>query len=149
MLKQFAAVGVCLLAPLVVRAQDGLIKDFSATHVEKFIKDVIKADVKAQEMPKQFLIFYDTPDGQFDIYLRTGPKKAIFFRYPHQTLKKTQQEMDVWNSGLHHVYAFAGKDGKIVLQASLNLESGLSMGQLTDFYDQIQRERILFEGMAK
>ena len=132
---------VCLLFPVAARAQDEIVKDFSSTQVEKFIKDVMKSEpIKTQ---KTDTVYYSTPDGQFDLYLRTAPKKALFFKYPHQSLKRTQDQIDSWNAGMHFTHAFIEK-GQVILQASLDLEAGLSMRQLTDFYAQIQAERLEF-----
>lgn len=148
MRKYLALSVVCLLYPVQAQAQDELIKDFSPAQVEKFIKDVMKADVKKTVNDKTKVIYYSTPDGQFDIYYTTGPKKSVIFVYDYAKLKTTPEKINQWNYELGLTRACTGPRG-LSLMAGLNVESGLTWRQFTDFYDQIQSTRTAFEQFVK
>jgi hypothetical protein len=140
------------------KAQDKIIKDFSAPQVDQFIKDVIKGDPQRKMVDaKGAVIMYSTPEGEFDVYLRTAPKKAIFFVYAYKEGKNTPQTIhawsNAWNNGLEkhtRLGTIKTKEGEsVLLIGSLNLEAGLSFGQLASFYKTIQLERQLFEKLMK
>ncbi|MFO0864026.1 MAG: hypothetical protein U0744_05125 [Gemmataceae bacterium] len=150
MLQRLAVFGIFLAFPSLTTAQDDVIRDFSSEHVEKFIRDVLKAEVNKSVNEKSGTIRYSTPTGQYDIFLRTAPKKRdLFFIYDYADLATTREKLNDWNFGFGHTHGATNKDGKATLQASLSLEAGLTWQQLISFYEEIQRERRDFEAFVK
>jgi hypothetical protein len=140
-----AAVGFLTVA--TVRAQDEVIKDFSGDNAEKFIKDVLKVDFKKSEGKN--LLIYSTPDGHFDVMLRSTPKKAIFFVFDYGSLKATDQKLNEWNHQFLHTHASRSKEGRLSLVASISLEAGVTLRQLSALYAEIQEERESFQKFVK
>jgi hypothetical protein len=151
MSKWFVLSVACVLLPATAaRAQDEIIKDFSAKQVEKFITDVMKATPKADKI-SDTLSIYMTPDGQYDLALNTAAnKKALIFRYPFKDIKVTPKQLNEWNAREgNQTRLFISKEGQTVLTATLSLEAGLSFKQLTSFYSAIQKEREDFIELVK
>jgi uncharacterized protein (UPF0335 family) len=150
MLRWSILAAACVLVPSAAMAQDQVIKDFSATHLEKFITDVMKAEVNKKEIAEENRIVYLTPNLQYDIELRTGAAKCVVFQYPFAQIKASLQKLNDWNSREDAAtHAYLNKDGKVVLRATLPTDSGLTARQLSSFYNRIQRERETFEKFAQ
>src|SRR5947208_16163044 len=118
MSKWFAVLLACCFFPGLASAQDELIKDFSTPQVEKFIKDVLKADI--QKKTEKNVVEYATPGGQFDIYVLTK-EKIVLFRYPFAALKLPLNKVNEWNGRSTFTRALV-EDGKVSLVASLDLQ---------------------------
>jgi hypothetical protein len=119
-----------------------LIKDFSTTEVEKYIRDVLKAPIQKTVLEKN-IVQYSTPNGYFDIYV-DNDEKLLVFRYPFAVeIKLPQDKLNEWNarSALTRVLDMGGK---LRMDASLDVGAGLSHGQLNRFYTIIQGEAAAF-----
>src|SRR5688572_22803267 len=128
-----------LVLPGAAWGQDDIIKDFSSTHVEKFIQDVMKAPAKKTVLDQGSRVAFATPNGQFDIEWSAIPKKRLLFQYPYATLKTSPEHLADWNGRANqNTRCEARPDGRLVLSATLPLENGLSFPQLTRFYERIQ-----------
>ena len=134
---------VGFMLPGVALSQDGVIKDFSTDHVEKFIKDVMKVDAK--KTVQGGITLFQTPDLYYDVALHGGPKKCLVFRYVYDKNNATPKTMNDWNLHAENLTRAARVEGKTVLQATINLQAGVSMDQLRKVYDAIQEEKKTFE----
>jgi hypothetical protein len=130
-------------------ADNKYIKNFSIIQVEKFITEKMKTDIQKTSDEKTNSITYVTPNGQFNILVRGGAAKSILFEYPHTGLNSALDKLNEWNARGGCTYAYARANGDVVLAACLDLEGGLSYGQLISFYARIQQERIVFEAFDK
>jgi hypothetical protein len=135
----------CLLLPGAARAQDEVIDDFSAKHVEKFIKEVMKTTFKKQAFPEDDRIQYSTPAGKFDVEFRTGDKKSLAFQYPYGNLKASAAQIKEWNQREGNLSRVALRAGRPLFSGTVLLDGGVTFKKLEAVHARLHREKKAFE----
>ena len=146
MLMRISLCVACFLAAGLASAQDQAIKKFTADHVETFLVNELKINVRRTET--QGVTWFQTPDGHFDFVYHGGTKPYIEFRYAYAKLRSTAAHIAAWNNAPGRATRARLAGAATVLGGTLACDAGLSFAQLRTHYDQLQRERVAFQNFA-
>jgi hypothetical protein len=155
MLKKLALALCFLGTPLAARAQDELIKDFTAADLEKFIKKDLNKDFQLDA--KRGYDIKDTPH-----YIALSDKKVVLVysvvRRANLAKAVNADSLNEWNRTAYYtrIYLYTDKDeGEFLrFEATVDASAGITRNQLKAFYANYEREldknvKAIFGGFKK
>jgi hypothetical protein len=114
-----------------------VIKDFSAEHVERFIKNVMKTSISSKKENAKKQIVYGTPDGYFDVFYDRDAKTISF----KLGFRAAAERADAWNRQKGKMSkAEAAGNGIVNIVGTISIAEGISVSGLKTFHDRLKAE---------
>jgi hypothetical protein len=129
----------CLfLAPGVLLAQDGIIKDFDAAAMEKFIQQDLRKDFAKKENKQNNTTLYDIRWTDYYATLN-GDLKFILFFVKGNAGMLTLQKVNDWNRDAIFSRAYLNNN-MFYLEVPVSIGQGVTREILKNYYDQFEAE---------
>jgi Putative bacterial sensory transduction regulator len=141
-MDRFLSLALVVLFSGVAQAQDGIIKNYSATDFEKFVKDDLKKKVT------------NLGNGKYDIggspyFVDIGPKVLIVYATDEGKAfvlnqKVTLEKINAWNTKAVYSRAYILNTGEYKFEGTLDFSAGITREQVMAFYTHLNEEFLKF-----
>jgi hypothetical protein len=128
---------LCLL-PSVASAQDGIIRNFDAAAMEKFIQRDLKKDFAKKENQQNKTVLYDIRDTDYYATFN-GDLKFVLFFVKGQAGNVTLQKVNDWNRDAIFSRAYLNNN-MFYLEVPVSIGQGVTRDILKNYYDQFEAE---------
>jgi hypothetical protein len=137
MLRKCVLACWCML-PSLATAQDGIIKNFDAAAMEKFIREDLKKDFAKKEDKQNRSVFYDIKDTDYYATLNDKQKFVLFF-VKGKAANLTLQKINDWNRQAIFSRAYLS-NGLFYLEVPVSIGTGVTRETLKNHYDHFEAE---------
>jgi Putative bacterial sensory transduction regulator len=141
-MERFLSLSIVFLLAGAAQAQDGIIKNYSPTDFEKFVKDDLKKKLTKIDNEK-----YDIEGSPY--FVAIGPKVLIVYATDEGKAfvlnqKVTLEKLNAWNTKAVYSRAYLLNTGEYRFEGTLDFSAGISREQVMAFYTNLNEEFVKF-----